>query len=73
MFCIDVSGSMDQSERSGGLMARGVPHAAMGRAPTRLDLIKKAVAEQIQQMIQQNPRRHVGVVTFSEQVRIIGL
>ncbi|CDW89289.1 type a von willebrand factor domain-containing protein [Stylonychia lemnae] len=58
IFCIDISGSM-------GSFCHNINK-------TRLEAIKSALIKQISEMAHQFPKRKVGLVTFSGDVKILG-
>ena len=70
IFAIDVSGSMGCGVRvSTPISIKG---GKPTNSPTRLDCVMAAVEAQINQMIEQTPDRHIGLVEFESTVTVAG-
>jgi len=68
IFCIDISGSMSSSSqcRTKFKYMRHQDHI------TRLESVKLAVDEQLEKLAKNSPNTKVGLVVFSDEVKILG-
>lgn len=74
IFCIDISGSMGDMKKGTakpGLRNSIIP-PPLKKVPTRLDCVKSAIKQQINQMLKESPNRKVGFVTFETECKLLG-
>lgn len=72
IFCIDISGSMGQSQAITVPNPKGKKSKTMTRYVTRIACIKNMLIEKISQMTTENPNRKVGVIAFNNDIKILG-
>ena len=68
IFCIDISGSMDQGQSVG----KKLKYMKSANYATRLECVKLAIDSQIESMVAESPERRVGFVLFEDSVHILG-
>ena len=68
IFCIDVSGSMDDTQP---MKEHFKYMTSKGRA-TRLELVKLAIDRQLEEMVKEHPHWKVGFVLFEDRVHVYG-
>ena len=68
IFCIDISGSMDQGQSVG----KKLKYMRSATYATRLECVKLAIDSQIESMVASCPNRKVGFVLFEDAVHVLG-